>query len=71
MSRAEREAFFEIYFWFILDDLRKMNAELPDSGLVATDLAFMEEHYREMKQAFKKKDFFFTLGFVLSSATRD
>ena len=68
MSRREKEAFFEIYFSFILDDLRKMHHEFPDNTFVETDLQWMEENYKEMKMQFKQKDFFFNLGFIIYSA---
>lgn len=68
MSRSEKERFFDIYFWFILDDLRKMNSEQPLNKFIKTDLDWMEANYKEMKMEFKKKDFFFNLGLVLLSA---
>lgn len=68
MSRSEKEKFFDIYFWFILDDLRKMREQKPSSKLIKTDLDWMESKYKEMRMEFKKRDFFFNLGFVLLSA---
>ena len=68
MSRREKESFFDIYFWIILDDLRKMHASLPDSALIKSDLEWIEENYDEMRMIFKKKSFFFRLGFMLFSA---
>lgn len=71
MDRKQKESFFDVYFWFVLDDLRKMHAEAPNSKFIKSDLDWMEAHYKEMRMAFKKKDFFFTLGFVLFSATKE
>lgn len=71
MDRKQKESFFDVYFWFVLDDLRKMHAEKPNSKLIKADLDWMEEHYKEMRMAFKKKDFFFTLGFILFSAVKE
>lgn len=68
MSRREKESFFDIYFWFILDDLRKMHALHPESALIKSDLDWMEASYEKMRMDFKKKNFFFNLGFVLFSA---
>lgn len=68
MSRKEREAFFDIYFWFILDDLRKMHEESPDDLYAKADYEWLKDNYSAMKNAFKKKDFFFNLGFMLYSA---
>lgn len=68
LSRKEREDLFEVYFWFVLDDLKKMSEENPDDQYVYSEYAWMRDHYASMKNAFKKKEFFFTLGFVLYSA---
>lgn len=68
MSRKEKEDFFDIYFWFILDDLKKMSEEKPNDIYAAADYAWMKSNYSKMKACFKKRDFFFNLGFVLYSA---
>lgn len=68
MSREKRSDFFELYFWFILDDLRKMHELAPDDKIVLAELNWLEEHYKEMKSKFKKKSFYFNLGFMLYSA---
>ncbi len=68
MSREKRSDFFELYFWFILDDLRKMHDLAPDDKIVSAELNWLEEHYKEMKSKFKKKGFYFNLGFMLYSA---
>ena len=51
-----------------LDDLRKMHASLPDSALIKSDLEWIEENYDELRMIFKKKSFFFSLGFMIFSA---
>lgn len=68
MSREKRSAFYDLYFWFILDDLRKMHQSEPENKIVFAELNWFEEHYKEMKSKFKKKGFFFNLGFMLYSA---
>ncbi len=68
MSRKEKENFFDIYFWFILDDLKKMNEENPHDIFIKSEYDWMKNNYAEMKNCFKKRDFFFNLGFVLYSA---
>ena len=68
LSRKEREDLFEVYFWFVLDDLKKMSEENPDDQYVYSEYVWMRDHYASMKNAFKKKEFFFTLGFILYSA---
>ncbi len=71
MSREQRGDFFSLYFWIILDDLRKMCALDPKDTLAAAQLDWMEKHYKEMRSAFKKKGFFFNVGFMLYSAKRE
>ncbi len=68
MSRKEKEDFYDVYFWFILDDLRKMNAENPSDAFIKADYEWLKENYGTMKNCFKKRDFFFSLGFVIYSA---
>ena len=68
MSREKRAAFFDLFFWFILDDLRKMHALAPDDKLIEADWQWMEKNYKEMRNLFKKKSFYFNIGFMLFSA---
>ena len=68
MPREKRTAFFNLYFWFILDDLRKMHAQAPQDKLIESEWQWFEKNYKDMKNQFKKKGFFFNLGFLLFSA---
>ena len=68
MSRKERDDFFNIYFWFIMDDLKQMHQNHPESTIIKADLKWMMNNYEEMQLNFKKKEFFFNLGFMLYSA---
>ena len=70
MKRAERDDFFEIYFSFVLDDLRKMHEIDPENRVVEAELMWMEACYKDMKIEFKNKNHFFNLGFMLLSARR-
>jgi SAM-dependent methyltransferase len=68
MSRIDKGHFFDIYFWFVLDDLRKMHAENPDNKLVQNRLEWMEGAYKQMRMNFKERGFFFNLGFMIYTA---
>ncbi len=70
MKRSERDDFFEVYFSFILDDLRKMHEIDPENRVVSAELKWLEECYRDMKIEFKNSEHFFNLGFMLLSARR-
>lgn len=72
MNREERGKFFDIYFWLILDDLRKMcrEAETAQDPLINSHLTWLDSNYQKMRFAFKKMDFFFTLGFMLYSGKK-
>ncbi len=70
MKRDRREEFFDIYFWFVLDDMRKMAAENPGEQLYASYLEELERNYKTMKRDFKNKEFFFNIGFMLYSAIK-
>lgn len=71
MDRKQRDDFFNIYFWFILDDLRIMHNNNPDSKIIESDYKWINSVYDDMRLTFKKKDFFFTLGFMMFSAEQD
>lgn len=45
-----------------------MHELAPDDKIVLAELDWFEEHYKEMKSKFKKKSFYFNLGFMLYSA---
>ncbi len=68
MSRADKGHFFDIYFWFVLDDLRKMHAENPHNKLVKNRLDWMEAAYKQMRMKFRERGFFFNLGFMIYTA---
>ena len=68
MSRNDKGHFFDIYFWFVLDDLRKMHAENPKNNLVKHRLDWMEANYKQMRMNFKERGFFFNLGFMIYTA---
>lgn len=70
MKRAERDDLFEVYFSFVLDDLRKMHEIDPENRVVAAELKWLESSYKRMKIEFKSSDHFFNLGFMLMSARR-
>ena len=65
MSRKERSDFFNIYFWFIYDDLKTMHELYPNNEKVKLELNWIESHYDDMLLQFKEKGFFFNLGFML------
>lgn len=70
MCRERREEFFNIYFWIILDDLRKMHSEKPENAIISSHLSWMEKEYKTMKRDFKNKEFYFNLGVMLFSAVK-
>jgi SAM-dependent methyltransferase len=70
MDSKQRKKLFDVYFSFILDDLRKMNKENTKDIEVAQNLEWMEANYRTMLKIFKDESFFFSLGCVLFSAIK-
>ena len=70
MDSKQRKKLFDVYFSFILDDLKKMNKENPNDIEVAQNLEWMEANYGKMLKIFKDESFFFSLGCVLFSAIK-
>lgn len=65
MSFEEKEAFFGIYFKFILGDIQWMHNKYPANLTITDDCEWYTSHYDEMLDNFLKDDFIFSLGFQM------
>lgn len=70
MSYEERAALFDIYFSFILEDLKIMSQRHPDSKRIYDDLKWYQSKYEELEEAFQDETLFFLLGVILLSAEK-
>lgn len=68
MDFEERSALFDIYFSFIMDDLRIMTERYPLDGRIREDFNWYKKSYEDLEEKFQNPDFFFSLGFVLFTA---
>lgn len=70
MDYEERSALFDVYFSFVLEDLKLMAARYPEDKRVRMDLEWYSDYYDDLEQQFQDDAFFFNLGFTLHTAQR-
>jgi len=70
MDYEEREALFDTYFSFIMEDLQLMVKRHPGNPKYAEELAWYREIYDDLEERFQDDDFFFSLGFILYTAEK-
>ena len=70
MNDDEKEAFFDIYFSFILKDAMLMTQHYPNEKSYRDDYNWLKSIYSELEEDFYQEDFFFNLGFMAFSAKR-
>ncbi len=68
MDYNEKQALFDTYFSFILEDLKIMIDRHPDSERVKEDYDWYSENYDELEERFHSEDFIFSLGFMIYTA---
>lgn len=70
MSYDEKEAFFNLYFEFILRDVRWMHEKYPTNEEIANDCRWYEENYEKIFELFMKEDSVFSLGVQIYTARK-
>jgi len=70
MDFDAREAFFNVYFSFVLDDLRIMKERHPTDDRINADYEWFSSQYDTLAEKFQDESFFFSLGFMLFTARR-
>lgn len=70
MDLDEREAFFDVYFSFVLSDCGLMMKKYPNDKSYAEDYHWLSSQYDELEEAFYQDNFFFNIGFVTYTADR-
>ena len=70
LNYEEREAFWEIYFKFILGDIHWMREKYPGNIDIADDCDWYTDNYEDIFDAFMKDDFVFSLGFQIYVAKK-
>ncbi len=66
MGFSERQALFDTYFSFIMEDLLIMKQRYPASKRVEEDLKWYREIYYELEERFHADEFMFSLGFMIN-----
>ena len=70
MNYDQREAFFNTYFGFIIDDIRIMTEKYPGIKEYKEDYDWYKDSYEKMESLFQYKEFFFSLGFMIYVAEK-
>ena len=70
MDYDQREAFFNIYFGFIIDDIRDMAEKHPEVKEYREDYQWFKNTYEKLESMFQIKEFFFSLGFMIYLAKK-
>ena len=70
LTYDEKEAFWDMYFKFILGDIRWMREKYPENEDVIEDCEWYDENYEKMFNEFVKDDFVFSLGFMFFTAQK-
>lgn len=70
MDLDEREAFFDVYFSFILADTLLMMQRYPENEDYKKDYQWLSSQYDELEEAFYQDNFFFNIGFMIYTAER-
>ena len=70
MDFDEREALFDTYFSFILEDAEIMKNRHPNSAEAAENYEWFKNNYDSLEEKFQDSNFYFNLGFMLYTARR-
>lgn len=70
MSYEEKEAFWGMYFKFILGDIIWMRDKYPNNLDIADDCKWYSDHYDDIFEMFMRDDFVFSLGFQIYTAQK-
>lgn len=70
MNYEEKEAFWGMYFNFILGDIKWMHEKYPADESIADDCEWYTNNFEDIFKMFMKDDFIFSLGFQLYLAKK-
>lgn len=70
MDYDDKQSLFDIYFSFILEDLRIQSEKYPDDEYYTKEYRWLSSIYEDLESDFLNKEFFFNLGFMCFVAHR-
>ena len=70
MDFEEREALFDTYFSFILDDCKIMTERYPNNMDYLEDYHWYKNIYEDLEERFQDETFVFSLGFMIYTAKK-
>ena len=70
MDYDEKAALFDIYFPFSKAEFATLAERFPDNSIYAENSKWFADNYSYLQNSFMNEDFFFSLGFMLFTATK-
>lgn len=70
MDFTKKQALFDIYFSFILEDLKVMMDRYPGNEKIMKDYEWYSNIYELLEERFHSEEFLFSLGFMIFTATK-
>lgn len=70
MDYDDKQAFFEVYFSFILGDIKIMHGKYPSNQSLQEECEWYTDTYDSLEEHFQRDDFMFSLGFMMYTATK-
>ena len=70
LTYEEKEAFWGMYFKFILGDIQWMKEKYPENIDISEECEWYTDKYEEIFDAFMRDDFIFSLGFQIYTAQK-
>ncbi len=70
MDYDQRQALFDTYFDFVLEDCGIMAKKYPDNLSINEDYKWIKQSFSDLEDNFQENGFFFSLGFVLFTAEK-
>ena len=68
MCYSDKQALFDTYFSFIMEDIQIMKERYPDSERVDEDFKWYSDIYDRLEEEFHSDEFIFSLGFMIFTA---
>ena len=70
LNYDEKEMLFDLYFKFILGDIKWMHEKYPDNSQIEDDCKWYSDNYDRIQDNFMMEDFVFSIGFQIYTARK-
>lgn len=70
MDFDDREALYDTYFSFVLEDAEIMKNRHPESRIAVDNYEWLKANYEGLEEKFQDPSFLFNVGFMLYTAKK-